>query len=405
MRALSIACSGLMLLSALGTVSPVFAQQFDKSFYIGAGALAAELEPRVNQSEFVVSESLNAGGQLFLGGDLTRFLSLEGYYRYLGESELTRGNESGSILYQTAGVSGLLYVVSSRGHLGLRNRTGLMLYGRAGVGYLENTSDDIEFVRLQSTHIATGVGLEYGFNNGFALRAEFLNHDADARDINVALIKRFGRKGERDLTVPSGMVEVSPEEVAGEPKVPEPAVAAPPPPPPPPPPPRRRPPPPRRRRRRPWRPQPPPPPIPDWDADDDGILDEYDSCADTKVGALVDAKGCAFSGILKGITFASGSDQLTDEGRRILDEVAHAMSVNPKVEIAVEAHTDNRGEAVANMKLSQRRSASVVSYLADTGGVDLARMKAVGFGESRPVQSNRTAAGRTANRRVEIRVD
>ncbi len=81
------------------------------------------------------------------------------------------------------------------------------------------------------------------------------------------------------------------------------------------------------------------------------------------------------------------------------------MSVNPKVEIAVEAHTDNRGEAVANMKLSQRRSASVVSYLADTGGVDLARMKAVGFGESRPVQSNRTAAGRTANRRVEIRVD
>jgi outer membrane protein OmpA-like peptidoglycan-associated protein len=405
MRALRISGPALMLLSALGCTLPVSAQQFDKTFYIGAGAAVSELEPRVNQSQYQVTESLSFGGQAFMGADLARYFSIEGYYRYLGEAELTRDANVGTIQYQTAGLNGLLYVFSSHGHRGLRNRTGLMLYGRAGVGYLDNMSDDVEFVRLQSTHFATGVGMEYGWSNGVALRAEFLNHDADARDISLNLIKRFGRKAELDLipveaqplaadsaapdapiddastaTDTDAVVDVA-APVVEQPVVEEPVtpvVETPP---------------------------PPPPPMPDWDKDDDGVLDENDECADTREGALVKANGCEFTGILKGVTFATGSAHLTEDAKQILDEVARALAVNSLVKLKVEAHTDNRGKALSNMELSQRRATSVVRYLADVGGIDLARMGAIGYGESRPVQSNRTAAGRQANRRVEISVD
>ena len=379
MRALRTTVPALIFLSTLGFTMPVSAQQFDKTFYIGGGSIVSDLEPRVNQSNFQVTDTTGLGGLLFIGGDLTRYLSIEGYYRYLGDSELTRDGQVGTIDYQTAGLNGLLYVFSTRGKVGLRNRTGLMLYGRAGIGYLDNSSDDVEFVRLQSTHFATGVGVEYGFNNGFALRTEFLNHDADARDISFSVMKRFGRTAEVDLT-PAPVVEPIPETVAA-PAEPEDTTVAEVPPP---------------------SPAPPPPPPPDWDTDDDGILDEFDRCENTVAGSLVDASGCAFSGILKGVTFASGSAELTGNATALLDEVVRAMNANEKVEITVESHTDNLGSAQSNMELSRRRATSVVKYLADVGGIDQSRMQAVGYGESRPAQSNRTAAGRLSNRRVEI---
>lgn len=379
MRALRTTVPALIFLSTLGFTMPVSAQQFDKTFYIGGGSIVSDLEPRVNQSNFQVTDTTGLGGLLFIGGDLTRYLSIEGYYRYLGDSELTRDGQVGTIDYQTAGLNGLLYVFSTRGKVGLRNRTGLMLYGRAGIGYLDNSSDDVEFVRLQSTHFATGVGVEYGFNNGFALRTEFLNHDADARDISFSVMKRFGRTAEVDLT-PAPVVEPIPETVAA-PAEPEDTTVAEVPPP---------------------SPAPPPPPPPDWDTDDDGILDEFDRCENTVAGSLVDASGCAFSGILKGVTFASGSAELTGNATALLDEVVRAMNANEKVEITVESHTDNLGSAQSNMELSRRRATSVVNYLADVGGIDQSRMQAVGYGESRPAQSNRTAAGRLSNRRVEI---
>lgn len=379
MRALRTTVPALIFLSTLGFTMPVSAQQFDKTFYIGGGGIVSDLEPRVNQSNFQVTDTTGLGGLLFIGGDLTRYLSIEGYYRYLGDSELTRDGQVGTIDYQTAGLNGLLYVFSTRGKVGLRNRTGLMLYGRAGIGYLDNSSDDVEFVRLQSTHFATGVGVEYGFNNGFALRTEFLNHDADARDISFSVMKRFGRTAEVDLT-PAPVVEPIPETVAA-PAEPEDTTVAEVPPP---------------------SPAPPPPPPPDWDTDDDGILDEFDRCENTVAGSLVDASGCAFSGILKGVTFASGSAELTGNATALLDEVVRAMNANEKVEITVESHTDNLGSAQSNMELSRRRATSVVNYLADVGGIDQSRMQAVGYGESRPAQSNRTAAGRLSNRRVEI---
>jgi len=82
--------------------------------------------------------------------------------------------------------------------------------------------------------------------------------------------------------------------------------------------------------------------------------------------------------------------------------VASELSQNPQLNIVVQSHTDNRGRAASNMELSRQRAVTVVRYLSDIGGIDLARLSAVGFGESEPLQSNNTAEGRRANRRVEI---
>lgn len=387
MSASRIIGSALIILSELGLTQTVLAQQFDKTLYIGGGALVSELEPRVNRSDYTISNATSFGGQLFIGGDLARHFSVEGYYRYLGESELTRDSGDGAIEYQTAGINGLLYLFSSQGNPGLRHRTGLMLYGRAGVGYLENKSDDVAFVRLQNDHFSTGVGVEYGFKNGLGLRAEFLNHDADARDISFSLVKRLGRKGELDLTsqadvavMPKAPAEVVlPPEEATELVPTLTAPSAPPPPAP-----------------------PPPPPAPKPDTDNDGVVDEVDRCENTDAGALVDARGCSFVGILKGLTFTTGSADLTAEAMQTLDQIASALTANPNVKVAIESHTDNSGSAQLNMDLSRRRAESVVRYLAESGGIDLDRMSAVGYGESRPVLSNRTAEGRRANRRVDI---
>jgi len=370
--------SALILLSVFGIAPPLSAQPFDKSIYIGAGGLVSELEPRVNDSGFEITESISGGGQLFAGIDLARYFSVEGYYRFLGESELARETDSGAIQYQTAGISGLLYVYSSQGFRGLKNRSGLMLYGRAGAGYLDNSSDEIDFDRSQATHIAAGAGVEYGFRNGFALRAEFLNHDVDARDISFNLVKRFGQAREVNIT-PQPTVPETPAIAESSQLASQNGTTL-------------------------LETPPPPPPAPIWDTDGDGVLDRDDRCQNTESGLIVDETGCAFSGVQEGLTFATGSAELTVEATRVLEEVARSLAANPTVEIVVESHTDNLGSAQINMNISRRRAAAVVRYLADFGGVDLSRMTSVGFGEGRPTQTNRTASGRQANRRVEITV-
>jgi len=84
-----------------------------------------------------------------------------------------------------------------------------------------------------------------------------------------------------------------------------------------------------------------------------------------------------------------------------LDEAVRIMNDHPGIRINVEGHTDSMGSDAYNQKLSDQRSASVVSYLL-TKGIVADRMKATGFGESRPVASNDTADGRAQNRRVDL---
>ena len=103
------------------------------------------------------------------------------------------------------------------------------------------------------------------------------------------------------------------------------------------------------------------------------------------------------------VTFDVNSDVLLGGVYSELDRVAAVLARYPQTTIIVEGHTDSTGSDAYNQQLSERRANSVARYLAQRG-VNASRIKAIGYGEQRPVASNDTAEGRQKNRRVEIRI-
>jgi outer membrane protein OmpA-like peptidoglycan-associated protein len=102
------------------------------------------------------------------------------------------------------------------------------------------------------------------------------------------------------------------------------------------------------------------------------------------------------------VLFETGKATIDQRSHSLLDEVAAALKDHSEVKnVRIEGHTDDTGAAAANMTLSQSRAEQVREYL--TGqGVAVDRLAAKGYGESRPVESNKTTEGRTANRRVDF---
>lgn len=338
------------------------------NYYGGVGFGGSNIEPRVNESGFTVTDNTDGGVQLFLGRDLSARFTVEAYYSDLGAATLSNDDITGRIEYSTFGASGLFYLLGGGGVDSLASRSGFNLYGRLGFGNLDNTGRGIEFDRLNAFNISTGLGAEYNLKNGFGLRAEFQNFDSDARVVSFNVVKRF-RVQKRSGALPfiSDKVDVALPVSSNDVKA--------------------------KKKTR----------LAKKDRDNDGVYDADDSCKSTPKGATVDANGCDFSGVVDGVTFASGSSKLAREATVSLDSVITVLKKNPEVNVSIEAHTDNRGAAAGNMSLSRKRAESVVRYLAEAGEVDIERMSAIGYGESRPRKSNHTAAGRLANRRVEIK--
>jgi outer membrane protein OmpA-like peptidoglycan-associated protein len=131
----------------------------------------------------------------------------------------------------------------------------------------------------------------------------------------------------------------------------------------------------------------------DGDADEDGCPDVYKSIVVTADRIELKQK----------VYFASGKDRILPRSYALLNEVALALRDNPTLRVRIEGHTDSQGSSRYNEKLSDRRANSVRRYLVDQG-ITGDRMVAVGYGEERPIEDNRTAAGREANRRVEFHV-
>lgn len=152
-------------------------------------------------------------------------------------------------------------------------------------------------------------------------------------------------------------------------------------------------------------PPPPPPPPPVGDQDKDGVLDNVDKCPDTPPGVAVDAYGCTRKGsiTLEGVTFELNSARLQPESRTVLDSVATDLKKYPRLKIELQGHTDSSGADAYNLKLSQQRADAVRAYLIDQG-VTEGRLVSRGYGESQPIEDNKTEAGRSVNRRVVMSV-
>ncbi len=174
------------------------------------------------------------------------------------------------------------------------------------------------------------------------------------------------------------------------------------------------------------------------DKDGDGVQDAVDKCPDTPKGVKVDDVGCPTDSdgdgvpdnadrcptskgdpsnngcpvvkeevkkrlnfATRGITFETAKAVLKPSSYPMLDEVVSILNEYTDYNLQMGGHTDSNGSNATNLKLSQARVDAVKEYLIKKG-VTASRIEATGYGEERPVATNKTAAGRAQNRRVEL---
>ena len=144
------------------------------------------------------------------------------------------------------------------------------------------------------------------------------------------------------------------------------------------------------------------------DTDGDGVNDEDDKCP--TVAGTAENQGCPEikADVIRQVThaasniyFATGKFVLLSKSFKGLDEVAKIMKEDEAMKIAIDGHTDDVGSEASNVRLSENRANAVKNYLVKKG-VDASRIVVTGYGETKPIADNKTAAGRQKNRRVEL---
>ena len=104
-----------------------------------------------------------------------------------------------------------------------------------------------------------------------------------------------------------------------------------------------------------------------------------------------------------GLLFAVDQSSLNEASRTNLSDLARTLNKYEDTDILIEGHTDADGTEEHNQHLSKDRAETVAAYL-ETSGVRASRFTTMGYGESQPIASNETAAGKAQNRRVEIAI-
>ncbi|MGC1631923.1 MAG: OmpA family protein, partial [Gelidibacter sp.] len=148
------------------------------------------------------------------------------------------------------------------------------------------------------------------------------------------------------------------------------------------------------------------------DTDGDGVLDKDDKCPD--VAGTVANNGCPetkpdvekmkqLNDYARTILFDTGKATFKKESIQTLNSMNAIFKEFPEANFALEGYTDSVGAARSNQLLSERRANAVRDWLI-ANGIDQNRLTAKGFGEENPIDSNTTAAGRTNNRRVEVKL-
>jgi OOP family OmpA-OmpF porin len=152
------------------------------------------------------------------------------------------------------------------------------------------------------------------------------------------------------------------------------------------------------------------------DSDGDGVPDVRDKCPGTPSGTRVNSQGCPedrsvgtmldFPYVIT-LLFDTDSSSIREEYAYLHEEVIAFRKENRDAvidRIVVEGHADSTGTDEHNMRLSRRRAEGVKSYLVDNLGVSRNIVETAYYGESQPVASNRTKAGRQENRRVIVTI-
>ena len=190
---------------------------FNKRLYIGAGVGTSELEPESTTDALSITDDSGTSAGVTLGYDINPRFSVDAYAGTLGEAEVSfLGTPVGSVDYAVYGVSLVSYLFNagspnsdSYDDDGLYQREGLSTYLRVGIGGMKNDTDRVDYNRDHTVHLATGLGLEYGWSSGMAVRAEVSSYDTDARQLSVSALKRIGDASYSNTT-PAAAIAVLP---------------------------------------------------------------------------------------------------------------------------------------------------------------------------------------------------
>ncbi len=146
------------------------------------------------------------------------------------------------------------------------------------------------------------------------------------------------------------------------------------------------------------------------DRDGDGVLDKDDKCPDVKGTAA--NNGCPevtdevikrLNDYAKTILFDTAKSTFQQQTYPVLEAMTAILKEYPSSNFSIEGHTDSDGKDAANQTLSENRAAAVKNYLVEHG-ISASRLSSVGFGESKPIATNKTKAGKAQNRRVEVKL-
>jgi len=157
------------------------------------------------------------------------------------------------------------------------------------------------------------------------------------------------------------------------------------------------------------------------DDDNDGVANKFDKCPGTPSGTHVDGSGCPLvtpapvvtervivteedrkvvGEAIKNLEFDLGKATIKEHSYPTLDRVAKLL-VDKNFSLKLAGHTDNTGSMALNLKLSKDRAEAIKTYLVSQGA-NASRIETTGYGPNQPIATNKTAAGRQQNRRVEF---
>ncbi|HKK11423.1 MAG TPA: OmpA family protein, partial [Flavobacteriaceae bacterium] len=148
------------------------------------------------------------------------------------------------------------------------------------------------------------------------------------------------------------------------------------------------------------------------DSDGDGVLDKDDKCPN-EAGTVAN-NGCpeinppaevmaTLNEYARTVLFDTGKSSFRKETEPVLEAMTAIFKEYPEASFTIEGHTDSVGSSKSNQLLSERRANAVRDYLI-ANGIKADRLTAVGYGEDKPIDTNKTAAGRKNNRRVEVKL-
>jgi OOP family OmpA-OmpF porin len=335
--------------------------------YAQVRAGSFDITPFVSMYVFEGNEDMdqskpNVG--LRLGYNFTKYLGLEGFVNY-GKAEVNTWSPKLNTEVTSYGLEGIFHLMPN---------SRLVPFLAVGVGGIHYSYSDMDTTDDKNDKwIAdVGYGVKWFLSDNFALRADVryvVPFDDQHNNMLVSLGLNFSFGGaKKAVAAPVSAAESVVEEVkpqaAAAPEVVEeakPAVAA--------------------------------APV---------VVEEVvKPQPKTQVREEVDEKGRATLEVL----FDFDKATIKKNYSKDIDHMVDVMKEHSDLNLTIEGHTDNVGKAAYNKKLSQQRADAVKNYMVKKGGVDAGRLKSIGYGQEKPVASNKTKAGRAKNRRVEAAVD